>query len=282
MKTEIMPDTKSVFPRGANATHMPFFDGSTLVFSQGASPIEREFTCQGSIWKNLRHNPALAERFRNLPRTQKIRYRAWKLAYCEMEDKIVRSIITGLPANGIECSPSFYKEKDRVHLSFIGGTDSKAGIGYKLYTSSGPNLGQLEPVKPLFDQAIFFGFVSPHHVCWGAGNKINLKEKASGNIIHFVTDFNRIVRTSFLAEEPAKLLITGIGHERNYQTIIYNLSDGNISQVTIDDAVAVYKSTLHQNRLIAARKVGEGFEDRELFESEYTLSPSAIKMSKED
>jgi hypothetical protein len=281
MKTETASDALPVFPDCKNATHMPFTDGKTLLFSQSGAPIERQFVSQGSIWKTLRHNPALAERFKNLPRTQKVRYRPWKLAHCDLNDKVIHPIKTGLQENGIECSPTFYSEGSRVHLSFIGGADSKVGLTYMLYACSGDDLGHLGAAKPVFDRAVFFGFVSPSHICWGHGNELNLQEKASKKTFRFNSGFARIVRVAFLAEDSTKLLVTGINQARGFQTVLHNLGDGTTSDVSSDGA-AVYKSSLYGGSVIFARKDGAEFESRTLFQSAYSLSPSIVPFTKRD
>jgi hypothetical protein len=60
---------------------MPFFDGETLLFCRSDEPVRREFECGSTIWGRMRTNRALAEHFRELPRTRTIEYRAWKLYF---------------------------------------------------------------------------------------------------------------------------------------------------------------------------------------------------------
>ena len=267
-----------VFADSNVATHMPFFDGTTLVFCRSGSPVAKTLQNTGTIWKTIRRNKVLAERFKNFPRSQKIQYRAWKLAYCNWGDKVVHSIATGLRENAAERSPSFYREDGRIHLSFISGVPSEAGHSYRLYTCSGPDLGHLEPAKPFFNHRLFFGFVSPHHVCWGAHNILQLTERASGKTFRLKADFYRIASVTFLASDPAKLLITGLlDREHKYQTILYDLATGGTSDVSVGGPI--YKSSLHGNHLIFVQKLS-GFENRELCHDDYMLSPSTTRISK--
>ena len=256
---------------------MPFFDGTTLVFCQAGTPLEKTIVNKGTIWKNMRHNSVLAERFKNLPRSQKLHYRAWKLAYCNWNDKIIHPIETGLPEDGIECSPSFYQEGGQVYLSFIGGAPSDIGLNYRLYVSSGPDLEHLEPAKLLPNRPTFFGFVSPYHVCWGVGDTLALTEKGSENNLQFKSNFARILRVTFLSVDPAKLLITGVDKRRQYRTVLHDLSTGNTSDVSAEGAV--YKSSIHEDRVIFAKTIGSGIENRELYHGGYALLPSAIQLS---
>jgi len=277
MTATATPTSQKVFPDHKLVTHMPFFDGTTLLFCQAGDPVEKTVMSQGSIWKTLRRNPALAAQMNIPPQSQQMRYRPWKLAFCNWRSKKIHSITTGLPGNGIECSPAFYWEADQVHLSFISGRPSSHGLAYRLYTSSGPDLEHLTPPKPLPNGPVFFGFVSPHHICWGAGNTLRLIEKGSGKTFRFKTDFVRVRRVTFLAADPAKLLITGYDNERQHHTVLYDLATGNVFDVSSEGSV--YKSSLHEGHLIYAMKPEGGFESRELYHADCTLSPSTIKIS---
>jgi hypothetical protein len=121
--------------------------------------------------------------------------------------------------------------------------------------------------------------VSPHHVCWGIRSTVNLTEKVSGNILRFKTNFVSIRRVTFLAENPAKLLITGLDQARKYRTVLHDLSSGATSDVSAEGPV--YKSTLSGERIVHTELRRDGFENRELCHGNYTLSPSTIKISQE-
>jgi len=281
MTTEAPSTHSAVFPGSEMATNMPFFDGSTLVFCQSSSPIETSIPTTGSIWKSIRQNKVLAERLKDLPRTQRVIYRPWKLAYCNWADKAVHAIHTGLPANIPERGPAFYREGGRVHLSFISGGPTSAGFHYRLYVCSGPDLGHLEPPKPISKPPLFFGFVSPHHICWGARNIVELSERASGKTFRLLTSFFRVASVTFLATSPDKLLITGLlDREHRCQTVLYDLMTENVSDVSAGGPV--YKSSLHGEHLVFAQKQTGSFEERELHHGDCTLSPSMIQISKED
>lgn len=260
------------------ATHMPFFDGKTLVFCQAGPSMERTVVNKGTIWKAMRRDSSLAERFKDLPRSQQIKYRPWKLAFCNWEDKTIRSIATGLPENAIECSPAFYKEGNQVHLSFIGGLPSDTRMVYGLYTAFGPDLDHLGPAKSFSHKPLSYGFVSQHHSCWGSGNTFELTEKSSKKCFRFGAAFARILRVTFVADEPSKILITGCDQKRQYKTIIHDLATGITSEVQVGGPV--YKSSLYENRVVFARKIGNGFEDRELCYGGYDLLPSDTQFFK--
>jgi len=279
MEEQLMDAQQAVFSNSKVATNMPFFDGNTLIFCRSSGMMHANVPTTGTIWKAMRGNKALAQHFKDLPRSSRVTYRPWKLAYCDWNDRTVRPIATGIPANIPERSPSFYYEGGRIHLSFIAGIPTSAGFRYRLYTCSGPDLEHLDKPRSLAKPPLFFGFVSPHHICWGAGNVVQLAEKANGRSFKLTTSFYRVAGVTFLAEEPTKLLITGIlSRNHDPHTVLHDLSTGNTSDVSAGGPV--YKSTLHGNHLIFAQKLSGDFEDRELRHGDCVLSPSTIQISK--
>jgi hypothetical protein len=279
MTTEITQIGAPVFTNDLIATNMPFFDGQTLVFCQSTGTINTEIRCTGTIWKSVRRNKALAEKFKDLPRSREIIYRPWKLAYCDWQDKAVHSIKTGLPENVIERSPSFYRQDGRIHLSFIAGLPTSAGFFYRLYSSSGPDLANMEAPKLVLKSPLFFGFVSPHHICWGSGNVIQVREKATEHTFKLKTSFFRVASVNFRADDPAKFVITGlVDREYNCKTIVYDLSTGSASDVSVGGPA--YKATMYGDHLIFAQRQKGSFENRSLHHGDVALSPSSIEISK--
>ncbi len=279
MADQLIDTQQAVFSNSKVATNMPFFDGTTLAFCQSTAPVKVNIKATGTIFESMRRNKVLAEQLKNIPRSRQISYRAWKLAYCNWADKAVRPISTGLPAHVTERSPSFYREGDRVHFSFIAGAPISAGFYYQLYTCSGPDLDHLDTPQPLSKPPLFFGFVSPHHICWGAKNIVQLSEKATGKVFQLKTSFLRVASTTFVADDPSKLLVTGIiDKEYRSQAVLYDLATGSVRDVSVGGPV--YKSSLHGNHLVFARKQKEGFENRDLYHGDCTFSPSAIQIFK--
>ncbi|SDT89486.1 hypothetical protein SAMN05444156_0510 [Verrucomicrobium sp. GAS474] len=248
------------------ATHMPFLDGETLVFCRADNFIEKTFG-QGASF------PKEADR---VPTNRSFLYRPWKLAFCAWKNGHARSIQTGLPVAAIECSPAIYRENGKIFLSFISGTPSDGTLHYRLYTSSGPTLEELEPARPISNQTALYGFVSAVHICRGKGNELELLEKESGKILRVTTDFQGISRVTFLSEEPQKLLITGVDKARNYRTALHDLT----TQQTWDlcSEGNLYKSTVHGETVVFAHKLA-GKENRELRHGQYTLSPSSLQIT---
>ena len=273
-----MDTQQSVFPDFKMATHMPFFNGTTLAFCWAGEPVEKAFPNHGLIWKAVRRNPALAKQFQSVPKTQVIRYRAWKLAWCDWASKTIRPIDTGFSSETIECSPAFYWEGGQVHLSFVAGIPQAEGMSYRLYQASGPGLDRLGKVTPLPIPSTSVGFLSPQHLCRGEGTKLHLVEKASGVLSTLQTGFGRIARATFVADDPSKLLITGIIEGGRHLTVLHELGSGATQVVMVDGDV--YKSTLYRDQLVFTQKL-EGFlESRELRTGNYTLASSPIVISK--
>ncbi len=280
MNTLDVNESKTVFPNIKGATNMPFFDGTTLTFCRSVGTAKVKIPTTGTIWKRARRNRILAQQIKQLPKEQEVIYRPWKLAYCNWNDKIVKPIVTGLPANRIEKSPVFYRERDQVHLSFISGIPTSAGFMYRLYTCSGPDLEHLSTPKPVAQEPLFFGFVSPHHLCTGTMRTIKLKERATGLSFKLRTSFYRVASVNFLADHPEQLVITGlIDKHFHSQSVIYDLGRSTVSLIATD--ASLYKATAFEDQVIFAQKQDSEFEERILCRSKYSLKPSEISISKE-
>ena len=279
MTTETITNVERLFKNDKVASNMPFFDGKTLLFCQSGDPVQTNVRTTGTIFKAIRRNKVLAEKLKNLPREQSVTYRAWKLAYCNLPDTTIYPINIGLPGNVAERSPSFYRENGLIHLSFISGGPTSAGFHYRLYTCSGPDFEHLSPPQSVDKPPLYFGFVSPLHICWGAGNTVQLTDKSTGKNFSLTTSFYRVASVSFLAEDPSLFLITGIlNRDFECQSVLYDLKTGETSDVSAGGSV--YKSSLHGRKLFFAQRSDEVFENRHLIQAEATLSPSTIQISK--
>jgi hypothetical protein len=274
-----MTAMQKLFSGDLISTHMPFFDGTCLLFSHCAGTLQYEFNCGGTIWRSIRANPALAARFSGLKRTQSVVYRPWKLGMCDWTDKRIQPLATGLPSGAIECSPSMYHDGNTVYVSFISGVPGAAGLTYRLHMMSGPDLAHLGAAEPVSSKPTWCGFVSPLHVCRGGGKSLELTEKASGERIRLTTSFQRIVRATFTAEDAANLIVTGIDKANTYRSIVYELETGAVSDIMAEGHV--YKSSIHGDQIVCARQRSQAVDDRELLYGTFTLSPSDVSIAKE-
>jgi hypothetical protein len=251
---------------------MPFFDGETLLFCRGDEAVQREFRQGGSLWRRLPRDRRLREQWKDTPRTLSLSYRAWKLHFCTWADRRPQRLDTGLGPEAVECSPSMYREGDRIHVSFIGGLPTARRLAYRLYRMSGPALEELAPAQPVAPLETSIGFVSPHHLCWG-GRALLLQERESGRHYRLSVPVDHLYRATFRADDPSTLLLTGLQKNGEPCTLLFNTTSRETFQVSSD--VPVYKSTLWGDRLITAVKEADGFEDRRLVSGTYSLEPVA-------
>lgn len=264
------PDNElaAIFPRKQFPTHMPFFDGETLLFCRSEEPLQREFEQSGTLWRRLPREKELQARFQNEPSSVPVSYRAWKLYYCLWADRVPFRLQTGLGLDAIECSPAFYRDGGHVHVSFIGGEITSQRIVYHLYTMSGPSLDELSAARPVSPLEARVGFVSPQYVCLG-NRSLLLIERRSGKQFRLTVPFERLYRATFRADDPESLILTGLDCSGQPVTLQFHLEDGTSFQVLSQGPV--YKSTLWEDRLIVAVKEDAGFEDRQLKEGSYQL-----------
>jgi len=267
-----------VFAGGAMKTHMPFFDGSRLVFCRAGEPVEIEVRRGGDIWRRMAENPELAARIGNPSRTSRLRYRAWKLAWCPWDDRRPRPIATGLPADAVECSPAMYFDASGCHLSFVGGVARGAGLVYHLYSMSGPSLDELGPAIRAAQTPTRIGFVGPELLCTGRGSNINLCDRQTGEEQVLTVPLAGIYRATFRADAPQQLLITGRGPEGHHLTVLYDLECDRIEEVQADGPV--YKATVYGDRVVFARRGNEDFDDRQLCHGRLRRVPFAGRLER--
>jgi len=263
-----MPTLDAVFSRGSFRSHMPFFDGETLLFCRSDDAVQQEFRHGGSLWRRLPRDRRLREQFKNVPQTVSLTYRSWKLHYCSWKDRQPQRLETGLGPNAIECSPAFYRENDEVHVSFIGGLPTAKRFVYHLCTMSGPSLEELAPAQQVAPLETSIGFVSPLYVCFG-GRTLLVQERDSGAQHRVSVPVDHLYRATFRADDPHSLIFTGLHKNGEPQTWLFDMKSKETSQVISD--IPVYKSTLFKDQLITAVKEGDGIENRQLKSGSYTL-----------
>lgn len=243
---------KRLFENLEGKTHMPFSDGVHLVFCRAGELVRRDFRNGGAIWSNVRRNPELNARFAKLPRTSAIEYRAWKVYHTLLGQSRPERLLSGLPEDAVECSPSFFEEDGLLHVSFIGGVPTPERIDYRLYEMTGRAWSSLSAATPALDVAAKIGFISPKYVCYGSGAGFILRDRVSGSEKSVATPLVLINRASFRADDPNQIILTGFAASSSPQSFIYNVETGALSEITSDGPV--YKPTLFGPQMIHAQR----------------------------
>jgi hypothetical protein len=275
MKGSAMTAQK-VFAEGDLKTHMPFFDGRTLLFCRGDETLQQEYVCRGSIWRTMRRNPQLREHFAGIEQQRTTLMRVWKLAYAAWRDRRPRRLETGLPAEAVECSPAFYRKGGTWQVSFIGGVPTDQGRAYRLYAMSGPSLGKLSPARRVSEVPTRVGFVSPQYVCLRHRGRLVLSERDGGGRFSLRLPLSRVYRASFCADHVDRLLITGLSKAGGICTLLHRLDTDETFEVKAPGPV--YKSSLFDNRVVFTKSRADDFEDRELWHGPFELVPSEEKI----
>jgi len=270
-----------VFPHATFKSHMPFFDGRTLVFCRANAPRERTVAHGGAIWQIMDERPHLRAHFAQLPRSSVVRYQPWELAYVDWTNRQhARRIETGLPEGTVHCCPAFYRQGSDIQMSFVAGVPAESGLLYHLYHMSGPSWEHLGAPRRVCERPVRFGFISPHHVCVGGKRQVLLTNRTTGQGLTLSYSLKRIYRVSFRADQSASLLVTGMDERDVELTLLHRLDSDEVWEV--QGASHVYKSTVYGDRLVFAQRGDSGFEDRHLRHGPYTLRPSKILVSRSD
>jgi hypothetical protein len=264
-----MNDPVPVFPNVQMRTHMPFFDGQTLMFCGSESPVTTQFANGGTLLKRLPREPELARRIGAVPAVSQVSYRQWKLYYAAWNDRRPQRVTTGLPADAIECSPAFYHEGARAHVSFIGGVRGERGVAYHLYGMQGESFDHLSAAVPLVPQATAVGFAAPGYLCFMRSGSLQAVD-ASGRSQPITVPLARVLRATFRADSPRSILVTGVAAGGDRKTLVHNLDSNKTQEVRSN--VPVYKSSIAGQQLIVSQASGDGIEPYRLVSTGYTLA----------
>ena len=265
---------EEVFQNAQFKSHMPFFDGTDMMFCRSDAATDVEFQSGGTIWARMARDPQMAERFKDLSRSRTISYQPWKLFHCSWSDRRQRQqIATGLAAGTVECSPAFYRDADGLHVSFIGGVPTQQCFVYKLYTMSGAAWDSLSAAEPFDDRETRAGFVSSRYVCVGVADRLELTRRDTNELFSLECPLSRILRVTYRADDLDSLLITGVAADENEQTLLYKINTAETFDVRTPDGV--YKSSIHGDRIVFAHRGDSGLEDRRLQHGNYTLQAVA-------
>jgi hypothetical protein len=185
----------------------------------------------------------------------------WKL-YVTIDDNEPFRIMTGLPEQNIECSPTAWQDETGWHLSFVGQDEKNC---YRLYRMDGETLLQLS--KPISLRKARTGFVYQDRLAVGElQDVVHIHDNNGDHKIEIPGTF--IYRVSYRADVPDKILISGdwIGENEEPFTIEYDLDTDTQRYIEIETESNVntgaYKPTIYGNEIIFAEKNGTQFEHR--------------------
>jgi|GEM_PF-3351118 len=256
---------RQVFKDRRFRTHMPFCDGTDLVFCRAGEPVRREVPCKGNLHTRLSPRSPLAKHFANLPAAKTATFRAWKIYHKSWPDGPASRLDTGFADHAVECSPAFFRQDAELRVSFIAGTLGSFGFDYRLYEMVGPSFADLGPPVPVIKRPTNVGFVSPLHVCYRSGPHLVLRGRTSGDEQKLELPFTRLLRASFQHDHPERLLITGTVDERRV-TVLYDLAAGRTQELRASGDL--YKPTIFGGRVLHAEDASS-----ETFRSASTSAP---------
>jgi hypothetical protein len=261
--------SEKVFPGAEFKTHMPFFDGRTLLFCRSDESVKREFLCGGSVWKRIHNDPLLRQNLRDVRQSRTITYRAWKLNYCSWNDRRPRRLDTGLPPEAVECSAAFYRKNRACFVSFIAGVPDRHRLRYHLYSMSGPSLNRMSSAVLVVEEPTRLGFVSPRFICVGSGRRLVLTDRASRERFALEFPVEKMLRATFCPDHLNRLLISGADDDGRLHTLLYDVDCETLHEVRAPGPV--YKASLFGDRIVFAEKSALGFENRELRHGPFEL-----------
>ena len=267
-----------LFAQDKYRTHMPFFDGTQLLFCRAAEPVAMNFRCGGSIWKTMTANPRLQERFASLPRSSLVRCRAWKIHLQMSGSNSVRRIATGLPDNAVECSPAFFSDAGSLRVSFIGGIPGPDRIDYRLYQMTGPSWDELTTATPVLSFPTSVGFVSPSYVCFHSGHNLVLRDRRTSSVTRMSTPFLRLLRASYRHDAPEQILATGLLATREAVTLLFDTKRGTTQEVRADGPL--YKPSIYGDTAYYARRLDSSVDAYYIWRGPYSLKPTGLALAR--
>ena len=237
---------KKVFENAQFKSHMPFFDGKTLVFCRSDHVALRRCRPDDPMWIKMHKEQSLRGETILPGFHNRLSYRLWKLAYCQWNNRKPHRLETGLPEDTVECSPTFYRQRNEIHVSFIAGVLTDNQIRYHLYHMSGPSFNRLSQAEPAVEETALFGFISPRYLCFGDDNIFSVRDRSSGEerLLHFPLPM--VTRVSYCAEDLDKLAISGKDEHGKRITLLHQLDSEETTEVRV--AGPVYKSCFWQDQ----------------------------------
>ncbi len=258
---------KKVFENAQFKSHMPFFDGKTLVFCRSDHVALRRCRPDDPMWIKMHKEQSLRGQHIMPGIHSVLNYRLWKLAYCKWNDRKPQRLETGLPDDVVECCPTFYQEGNKIHVSFIAGMNTDNQIRYGLYKMSGPTLNNLSRAEKVLNETTLFGFISARYICYGDDNILTVRDRGSNQERLLHCPIPMVTRVSYWPEDLDKLVISGKDEHGKRITLLHQLDTEETTEVSVDGPV--YKSAFWQDQIIFAERPVNSMLDYELESGEF-------------
>ena len=252
-----------VFKDAQFKSHMPFYDGETLVFCRSDHTVTRRCRTDDPMWVKM-HKEESLRGTRIVPGIHSVlNYRLWKLAYCKWDNRSKpHRLETGLPDDVVECSPTFHREGKKIHVSFIAGMKTGNKVSYGLYGMSGPSWNNMSRAEKVIDEKTLFGFVSPLYICFGDDNILTLRDRHSNEERLLYCPMPMVTRVSYWPEDYNMLVISGKDEHGKRITLLHQLESEETTEVHVDGPI--YKSCFWHDKIIYAERPVDSLMDYEL------------------
>ena len=255
--------TKRVFSQLAQKTHMPFYNDGMLIFCVNESVARRR----------------VDSKLQAAGQAETV-YRPWKLAVAEWAGKQITPIDAGMPADAILCNPTFHRDSQELHVSFIAGVPFDDGLTYHLYEMFGDSWQNLSAPVQVGNEFAKTGFVSSIYYCLGGEKQLTLLDRRNHERFRLTTSLREISRAIYDPERPTRLLITGINAWGEFLTLLFDVETRDVTEIR--GPAPSYKACLVGNRIVFSYRESDDVEDYQIHIAPATFEPSSetVEMEK--
>ena len=251
--------TKRVFSKLAQKTHMPFYSDGTLLFCLNDKPIRHK---ADKKVRQFLHKENL-----------EVAYRPWKLARAEWASKKIHKINCPMPAEAILCNPTFYEENGILNVSFIAGIQNNGINQYHLYQMTGDSWDSLSQPQIVGRGPARTGFVNSRFFCLGSTRDLMLLDRQKHERFRLTTSLQEISRAIYDPENPTRLLITGRNQSNEYLTLLFNTETKEVQEIR--GPAPCYKACLVGNRIVFSYRESEELEDYQIHVAPAIFNPTS-------
>jgi hypothetical protein len=189
----------------------------------------------------------------------------WKVHYSVDGGEPFR-MMTGMPDEATECSPTAWQDDNGWHISFVAGRDP---LPYQLYLMHGTAL-ETDP-DSIWTRTVLSaaksGFAARG---FSVTTEVveRLTVKTPSGVRHLLIPDSYIYAVTYRSDKPEILLIsTGSMTETGKLTVFEYDTETGRQFILEADGLPVYKGTIFENKVLYTRQTGETFEEREIVET---------------